>query len=198
MRNKIFLIFILIGCIFLNACSAPEHYEVRKDLSVYFSNADTVIAAVRNSLRKHDTKIIINYTSHSDNMQDIGTLVRELMQYALAETENPEEGDYIFHQYGGYEMQYRYEIQNQDYCYEIEIIPDYYTTPEQEREVSQQIQEIIRNLDFRKTTSEYEKIRKIYQYVYDTVDYDLIHKKNNYYHLKSTAYGALKYHHAVC
>jgi transglutaminase/protease-like cytokinesis protein 3 len=95
-------------------------------------------------------------------------------------------------------MQYRYEIRNQEYFYEIEIIPDYYTTPEQEQEVTQKIQEILRDFDFKKNTSDYDKIRKIYDYIYQNVDYDLIHKKNKYYHLKSTAYGALKYHHAVC
>ncbi len=198
MRNKRFLIFMIIFCIFLNACSAPEHYEVRKDLSIYFSNADSVIASVRNSLRKHDVRIMINYTSHSDNMHDIGLLVRELMQYALEETANPTDGDYLFHQYGGYEMQYRYERQNEAYCYQIEIIPEYYTTLEQEQKVSEKIQEILKNFNFKKYTSEYDKIRMIYDYVYQTVEYDLIHKKNEYYHLKSTAYGALFYHHAVC
>ncbi len=198
MINKKIISLLLLFCILLTGCRQNLHYEVRKDLSIYFTNADAVIASVRNSLRKHDSKIIISYTSHSDNMQDIGIIVRELMNYALDETSSPIEGDYIFHQYGGYEMHYSYQKQDADYLYEIEIIPDYYTTLIQEQEVSDKIQEILKNFDFRKNTSDYEKIRKIYDYVYNTVDYDLIHKKNEHYHLKSTAYGALIYHHAVC
>jgi len=198
MRNRKIISLMLIFCIFITGCSQNQHYEVRQDLSVYFANADAVIASVRESLRKHSSKIIINYTSHDDNMQDIGILVRELMQYAFDETDSPSDGDYLFYQYGGYEMHYSYEKQNSDYRYQIEITPDYYTTLKQEQAVSDKIQEILKELDFRRNTSEYEKIRKIYDYVYDTVEYDLIHKKNEHYHLKSTAYGALIYHRAVC
>ncbi|MBR1554994.1 MAG: hypothetical protein IJ644_06325 [Oscillospiraceae bacterium] len=198
MRNKKIISLMLIFCILLTGCRQNKHYEVRQDLSVYFANADDVIVSVRNSLRNHASKIIINYASHGDNMQDIGILVRELMQYALEETDSPSDGDYLFYQYGGYEMHYSYEKQDSDYLYQIEITPDYYTTLKQEQAVSDKIQEILKELDFRKNTSEYEKIRKIYEYVYDTVEYDLIHKKNEHYHLKSTAYGALIYHRAVC
>ncbi len=198
MINKKILSLLLLFCIFLTGCSQNRHYEVRQDLSVYFSNADAVIASVRNSLRKHDKKIIIQYTSHRDNMNDIGSIVRELMHYAVDETENPTEGDYIFHQYGGYEMHYRYQQQNGEYHYEIEIIPDYYTTLEQEQKVSDKIQEVLDSFHFRKSASEYEKIRAVYNYIYQNVEYDNVHKKNEYYHLKSTAYGALIYHRAVC
>ena len=131
-------------------------------------------------------------------MQDIGILVRELMQYAVSETENPTEGDYISYQYGGYEMTYRYEMKNQVYHYEIEIIPEYYTTLEQEQEVSQKVSEILNSLKFSRNTPEEEKIRKIHDYVCEHVSYDLIHQKNEHYHLKVTAYRALLYGQAVC
>ncbi|MBR0484746.1 MAG: hypothetical protein IJJ69_08235 [Oscillospiraceae bacterium] len=197
MKHK-FSSLILLFCILLTGCTPNKHYEVRQDLSVYFANADDVIASVRNSLRNHASKIIINYTSHGDNMQDIGILVRELMQYALDETDSPSDGDYLFYQYGGYEMHYSYEKQDADYLYQIEITPDYYTTLKQEQAVSDRVQEVLKELDFKRNASDYEKIRKIYDYVYRTVEYDLIHKKNEHYHLKSTAYGALIYHRAVC
>ena len=181
----------------LTGCSQP-HYAVRQDLSIIFKNSDAVIASIRESLRKHDRKITVSYTSHQDNMQDIKILVRELMQYAVSETENPVEGDYISYQYGGYEMTYRYEMKNQIYNYEIEIIPEYYTTLEQEQEVSQKVSEILKSLKFSKSTPEDEKIKKIHDYVCEHVNYDLIHQKNEHYHLKVTAYGALLYGQAVC
>ena len=42
------------------------------------------------------------------------------------------------------------------------------------------------------------KIRKIYQYVYENVAYDRVHKEKKHKHLKTTAYAALKYRTAVC
>ena len=71
------------------------HYDVRKDLSVYFTNADEVIMAIRKCLQRHDWHIIVSFNSHSDNMKDIDDIIRELMDYAVAETDNPTEGDYI-------------------------------------------------------------------------------------------------------
>ena len=192
------ILSVLMVLILLTGCASQAHYSIRQDLSIYFTNADQIITAIRNSLRKHDQKIIIYYSSHGDNMEDINVIVRELMKYALEETDDPTEGDYIFHQYGGYEMHYSYQKQEDLYQYEIEIIPEYYTTLTQEQEVSEQIRQVLAEMDFHIWTSDYEKIRKIYDYICEHVDYDVIHKKNKYYHLKATAYGALIYHHAVC
>jgi len=198
MRNKKILNILLILMMLLTGCAPQKHYEVRQDLSIYFTNSDKIISAVRDSLRKHDRKITISYQSHRNNMEDISIIVRELMKYALDETDSPIEGDYIFHQYGGYEMHYSYQKTDDIYQYEIEITPDYYTTLTQEQEVTEKIQEVLKSFDFHFWTSDYQKVRKIYDYVYQTVDYDIIHKKNEHYHLKATAYGALIYQHAVC
>ncbi len=86
------------------------HYDVRTDLSVYFTNADEVIAAIRKCLQRHDWHIIVSFNSHGDNMDDIEDIIRELMDYAVAETDNPTEGDYIRYQYGGYDLNYTQKI----------------------------------------------------------------------------------------
>ena len=174
------------------------HYEVRKDLSVYFGNADSVIASVRGALKRRSEKITIEYTSHSNNMDDISAIVREIMEFAVSETDRPDEGDYINCQTGGYSVNYSYTKKDGDYHYEIILTPDYYSTDAQEEEVSEKVPGIIAGFGFDENTSDYEKVRTVCDYVYENVDYDIIHKKNSHYHLKSTAYGALINKHASC
>lgn len=174
------------------------HYDVRTDLSVYFTNADEVISAIRKCLRRHDWHIIVSFNSHGDNMDDIEDIIRELMDYAVSETNDLTEGDYILYQYGGYDLNYTQKINDNIYCYTVEIIPNYYTTPEQEEKVSERISEILESFHFTKKTSDYEKFRAIYNYIYDNVKYDKVHKNDSNNHLKTTAYSALFYKTAVC
>ncbi|MBR6419176.1 MAG: transglutaminase domain-containing protein [Oscillospiraceae bacterium] len=174
------------------------HYDVRTDLSVHFTNSDAIIAHIRRAMKNRDDTIIINYRSHADNMSDLGAIVRELMAYANAETDDPEEGDYLFQQYGGYEMQYSYRKEADEYCYELRITPDYYSTAAQEDMVRERVQSLIREWDFSRSTDDFEKVQTVCDYVAAHVDYDRIHMKNEHYHLKSTAYGALVNGYALC
>lgn len=174
------------------------HYNVRTDLSVYFTNADEVISEIRKCLQRHDWHIIVSFSSHSDNMEDIDDIIRELMDYAAAETDNPTEGDYIRYQYGGYDLNYTQKINENIYYYTIEIIPNYYTTLEQEEKVSERVSEILDSFHFTKNTSDFEKFLTIYNYIYNNVKYDEVHKKSENNHLKTTAYSALFYKTAVC
>lgn len=86
------------------------HYELRDDLHLHFSNADAVIEAIRQGLRRRDDTITVTYSSRSNNMDELSEIVRELMQYAAAETDRPDEGDYILYQYGGYELKYSFSL----------------------------------------------------------------------------------------
>lgn len=182
-----------------SADSLPKyHYEVRRDLSVYFTNADSVVEKVRESIKRRSRSVIITYTSHSDNMADIGALVREVMQFALAETDRADEGDYLACNMGGYSFEYSCEKNGGDYSYEITVTPDYYTDYEQEQQVTERINAVTAQLGLKEMDSSYEKIRAVHDYLCENVSYDYIHKKNPHYHLKSTAYAALVNGQAVC
>ncbi len=205
-RAVVLSVFSLVLCLIIGFEAAAikyfyepvYHYDVRRDMSVYFSNADEVIAAVRRCLKRHDWKIGITFSSHSDNMDDISDIVREVMEYAVSETDDPTEGDYIRYQYGGYDLNYSHECSGDTYSYDIEIIPNYYTTPEQEEKVTEKINDILKSFSFNSKTTDYEKFTAIYNYVFATVEYDRVHKNNGYNHLKTTAYSALFYKRAVC
>ena len=197
-RKKGLLCVLLCAVCLLCGCDAPEyHYEVRRDLSVYFGNADSVIQSVRTALRSHSPGITITYRSDRDNMDDIPALIKETVTFAMSETNDPREGDYIYWQYGGYELEYSYEKSSGGYEYSIYIIPKYYTDIKQEQTVSEMTADILLSLSLEGRTDR-EKVRLIYEYVRDNVKYDIIHKKNDHYHLKNTAYAALVNGCAVC
>ena len=199
-KEKIIFIFsmllMLIFTAFISGGYGARKYNIRRDLSVYFSNSDEVIQSVRNSLRNRSWRIIINYYSHSDNMEDIPALVKDIMDFALEETDKPDEGDYINYNYGGYELKYSFKQQNEKNYYTIYIYPDYYTTKEQELQVTEKIDEIISGSDA--SLSDYQKVRFVYDYIKDRVQFDEIHKNNSNHHIKSTSFGALIYGQAVC
>ena len=179
--------------------STPKyHYELSKELQLTFTNADFVIQQIREGLQEHAQHIRIDFTADNDHMGDVSALVHELMECALAETDDPSQGDYLRYQYGGYELEYGFEEQRGVYQYHVAITPNYYTTREQEEIVDRMVREIMDGMHFHWYTSDAERVRKIYEYVYDTVEYDMVHRNNRKYHLKTTAYAALVNRRAVC
>ena len=197
--HRHFIAGVITGCLLLNACTAPrQRYEMRQDLGIYFTNADAVTVQLREAMRRRDWQITVSYQSHRDNMEALGTIVRELMEQALSETDSPEEGDYLRHQYGGYELQYTSRWENEACHDEVRIRPQYYTTAAQEAQVTASVHELLQSFGFTGQTSNYEKVRTIYDYVVTHVRYDEIHARNPQHHLKTTAYAALMQKQAVC
>ena len=179
------LILTFSGC-----HGAEYHYDVRRDLSITFANSDNVIEEIRNAFTARSPEITVCYESGSDNMDDIYPMIDELVMFAMSETDDPHEGDYLYHQYGGYRTKYSYEKNGDRFFYTINIIPEYFTSVKQEKLVDEKAADIIKSLRL-DGKSDRDKITAVYNYVYENVRYDKVHKKNPHYHLKSTAYGAL-------
>lgn len=184
-----------------------NHSDTEKGNGPYtgieLSNREQTIAAIRSGLKHHAQTITIRFTAHTDSMDELDEIVDGLVEEALQETDDPAEGDYIRYQYGGYETRYGYETETglfgkQTLHYTVRIIPDYYTYLSQEEEVTAEVGRILESFAFDETTTEYEKVRTIYDYVYEMVSYDQTHRRRPHYHLNTTAYSALFKHAAVC
>ena len=173
-------------------------FQMRRDLGIYFTNADEMVKTIRTAVKRHDPYFEITYTAQRDHMETQGAVVRDLMAAVFAETDRPDEGDYLYHQYGGCEMTYTCTQDDGRYHYTLHITPEYYTDNAQEEAVTARVREILDALDFTRSTSEYEKVLAVHDYVRTHVAFDRIHQRNAQYHLKSTAYGALIYGHAAC
>lgn len=178
--------------------ASPLAYVHSENLSVVFENEEKVLRRVQVSLKKHDRRITLTFSSKGEYMEDISVLVSDLMKNALTMGDGPTDGDYIRYQYGGYTLFYSHEQVGAQYRYTIQIEPIYYTTPEQEQRVDEAVKSILAGLDFKRSTSDYEKIRAVHDYLVRTVTYDTIHKKNEGYHLDTTAYAAFLNGTATC
>lgn len=180
----------------------PDHhahsYAVRRDLSVYFTNADTVIDGVREALRQRSPSVTVSYHASGDHMDDTAALAEDLMQFVYAETDAPDEGDYLRYQTAGYTLRYSRNPACGGYAYQMTIVPEYYTDFRQEQLVSELVHTRLAALSLTDRMSDYETARRIYDDVRGSVSYDTVHRKNTHYHLKSTAYGALRNGTATC
>ncbi|WP_312636636.1 transglutaminase domain-containing protein [Oscillibacter sp.] len=178
--------------------ASPLAYVHSENLSVVFENEEKVLRRVQASLKKHDRRITLTFSGKGEYMEDISVLVSDLMKNALTMGDGPMDGDYIRYQYGGYTLFYSHEQVGVQYRYTIQIEPIYYTTLEQEQQVDEAVKSILAELDFKRSTSDYEKIRGVHDYLVRTVTYDTIHKKNESYHLDTTAYAAFLNGAATC
>lgn len=166
--------------------------------SFHVENEEEIISTLRTGMRDHSRQITIRFTAHTERQDVIKEMADHWIEEALKETDNPTEGDYIRYQYGGYEIRYSDSPSKNKYDYTVKIIPDYYTYYVEEEEVTEEIHRILESFSFDEHTSEIEKVQTIYQYVYDNVSYDNVHKDKSNNHMKTTAYSALFYHTAVC
>lgn len=194
------LLFLVVGGAMLISgwLFQPLEYVHSENLAVVFDNEGEVLRRVQSSLKKHDRRITLTFSGKGEYMEDISVLASDLMKNALAMGDGSTDGDYMRYQYGGYTLSYRHEWVGTQYRYTIQIEPIYYTTPEQEQQVDKAVKRILAELDFKRSTTDYEKIRAVHDYLVRTVTYDTIHKKNESYHLDTTAYAALLNGTATC
>ena len=195
------MVLLIVACAAVIAVRASQpryHYEVRRDLSVYFANADSVIEKLRECLKRRQEIIRISYSAHNSSLDDLDELTRELMGFACTETDRPDEGDYLGCQIGGYNADFSEQKRDGENACTIEIRPIYFTDEEQEEAVSREVGEVLERLELAEGSSDEEKVRAVYGYICDNVSYDTIHRKNDSHRLRSTAYGALCYKRATC
>lgn len=150
---------------------------------------------VRTKVRKHSSKVNVHFkTTISSPTKAYEKFKQELTK----ETENSNEGDYMY-------WDIKQEIPNYIcipiaekrrvyYYYEFHILYDYYTTLSQRKKVDKKVKSIIKNFGFTNKTSNYQKVKTIYEYICKNVQY-AYNAEND---LVFTSYSALFYGKAVC
>ena len=169
---------------------------------VYLDSVEAAGAALRTGMTEREETITIYYygdTYSSDYFKDL--CVNQIIPEALAETNNANEGDYLRYNYGG--IGYRASIApdsdgNYRY-YTIAFPPTYFTTAEQETAVTERVNELLKTkFVFEESSSDYEKIYSVYDYICNNVTYDNGNLDDSTYTLKYTTYAALINGTAVC
>ena len=63
--------------------------------SIVLTNREEIVRQIRRSLKQHDQRIKIFFHAKKDAMSDVEPLTKGLMEEALADTNRPDEGDYL-------------------------------------------------------------------------------------------------------
>ncbi|MGN0203131.1 MAG: transglutaminase domain-containing protein, partial [Coprococcus sp.] len=163
----------------------------------YTDSVQEAAAQIRRGMKQREETIVVYYQSALDSKDDIAPLAKELAAEALVHTGNPEEGDYLKWQYGGWTADINFNQENGIYYMTFTYTYTYYTTIEQEEAVDEKMNEVLTQLDV-EGKRDYVKVRAVYDYICEHVTYDNDNKNNKDYKLQYTAYGALIDEKAVC
>ena len=165
------------------------------DDSEYHTDAQTAGEELRGYLKNHeDGSVKFKYSCDTD----FGDVVRAIYSAAVAHTGDPQEGDAIRWATNGYHAGASGYTDYEYNYYTISFDVGYYTTPEQEAELTAAVDALIEQFDFDWDADEFEKVKTVYDYVCGHVEYDYANLENSGYTLKYTAYAAMLNGTSVC
>ncbi len=161
----------------------------------YCTTKDEVSNVLRQAMVNRVNVVTIEYKNAVCLEQaDLSTMIKA----AMAETDNPKEGDYLTFQYGGWQGSYSGKVQGGIYYLTVTYTISYYTTLEQEQEMDAAVARVLEEIGITGKISNYEKVCKIYDYICSHVTYDYTNLVVEDYKLKYTAYAALINGTSVC
>ena len=152
---------------------------------------------LRNEMVNREKSATVNVKSKET---DFSKLIKEIFEgsYSQDIVRGAQDGDYLKFHWGGYKVSGMYSnLADGRRLYSINYRLEYYTTAEEEQAVTEKINETITDLDLN-SGSDYIKIKKIHDFVCDTIQYDYINVSNTDYKYQFTTYGALFKGRAVC
>ena len=174
-----------------------EYYASSSPIKTYgivtYVSESEAVKQLRQAMVNRETSVQINYTTSNAN---INQSLHEVFDAAIAHTGNPVEGDYLKFTYGGHESHaraYPGDMAKVEATYTI----SYYTTASQEAALDVEVTKLLDQLDLY-DSSDYQKLRGVYEYITKNIRYDYDNLNDNSYHLKHTAYAALMNKTAVC
>lgn len=176
------------------------------DTARYLTTVDAVGEKLRESLTNRESEITVYYQTTETPDDEIA---KKIWNAALEHTGKPAEGDYILFQYESLEIP-DYDItavvstttENGDtspettYYLPITYKVIYYTTYAQETELDREVERVIERFGFHEDTSDYQKIKTIYDYICRIDDNKNLDDASDT--LKHAAYGALMNKTAEC
>jgi hypothetical protein len=151
---------------------------------------------LRNEMKERKKTVVIKYKAIEE---DYITLLHDIFNEAVTHTGVSTEGDYLERQYAGWSAKYKYSHTDGDIILPVTLIYTitYYTTAAQEKTMDAEVAKVLKSLNL-DGCSNYEKVKKIYDYICKNVAYDYTNANNKDNTLKYTGYQALINHKVVC
>ena len=150
-------------------------------------------AFTREQMVKRNPDFIIKYNKKFTDADKVRSLGNKIKKEAVKHTGKPKEGDYINWHYGRFTNSYSYggDVTT------IRSHVVYYTTAEQEKEVDAEVSKILASLHLENDT-QYEKFKKIYDYICANIKYDVSGSKDTSDLYCHTAHAAIFEKCCVC
>jgi len=152
---------------------------------------ESLIGTLREGMKQFSHGIHLHFSYEGKVLEELPSLVDKWIHKALEETGDPDGGDYLKYQMGGYEASFSYVQEGESFRYNIDIYPKYYLYLEQKLEAEAEIRRVMAELGIAALKTDHEKVRRIYDYICQNVSYDQIHRKSGHYVLRSTVYAAM-------
>ena len=175
-----------------------DNLEVTAEGNLTESDIENISAAaayIREQMTQRET--VITGSFEISDMENMNSVFEAMADQIFIPTSESDEGDYLKQHNGGMSWNYEAAFNGSVTTFSYELQASYYTTLEQEQEVADRIDEVLEDpsLD---GLSDYEKAKKIYDYIAINVSYDYEHLGDSSYMLSHTAYAALIQETAVC
>lgn len=159
-------------------------------------SVQNIASIIRENMIQRESIITVYYKSEQEYDN---TKLKSWVELAMAETEDSHAGDYLRWTYAGYKASISYSSSQGMWYYTYTINMTYYTTAEQEAELDAALTSLLAELGVRDAgMADYDKVKKIYDYICGNVTYDYDNLDDDTYKLKYTAYAALIHKTAVC
>mgnify|MGYP000011565227 FL=1 len=156
-----------------------------------YGTINQAATTLKKAMLAHQSTLYVFVKSKSSAADQI---YYDIEDKAASVTDNPVEGDYMFWDISNRDVSYRAQKSNGYYLYQFLIKIKYFTTLEQRSLVDDKVNQIIEELGFTSETTDYEKVKAVYDYVCKHVTY----AKSLDDEIVFTAYSALYNGEAVC
>ncbi len=174
-----------------------EAESAKYNASSSYGSVEDAIVQVRNYLENRTTSFSVSYhVAEASSDMDWNYIFNG----ANDETGVSTQGDYIRWHWDSYSTAISYSStgDGSEYNVTAKCTVAYFTTAAQEKTVTTAINNVVKGFGFTSSTSEYDKILAIYDYICNNVTYDYHNLNNRSYTLKYSAYAALINGTAVC
>ena len=167
------------------------------ELETYYDSVYELSVALREGMKDRTETISLGYTCSAFDEEILNEVFYDSVYTAVDHTGIPTEGDYLFFQFGGARVEASWSASEGVYYVEMVYYVTYYTTAAQENEMNTAVDQLLSQLDLDGST-EYEKIKGVYDYICSNVTYDYDNLEDDDYLLKYSAYAGLVNGTAVC
>ena len=179
-----------------DSCSVEEHAPTVDALhplegGQYEDDLSVASAAIREAMENRQSTVSVNVFLDGDTYdgsdESSKAMMRGIFYDAYAHTGNPTEGDYLRWVYNSIGAGADGYTSGGDYYLTITYNITYYTTAAQEQAVTNKLSQVMPTFGFTSATTDYEKVKAIYDYICANVTYDHENLENEEYKLKYTA-----------